>query len=79
MLLVAMLVALPPVATLAVFLAAGLLFVELVLWVEAGLLRVLVLAVLAGPWPLPIDAASLGVGSINQSINQSSINLLEPN
>jgi hypothetical protein len=31
MLLVAMLVALPPVATLAVFLAAGLLFTELVL------------------------------------------------
>jgi hypothetical protein len=49
MLLVAMLMALPPVATLAVFLAAGLLFVELVLWVEVGLLRVLVLAVLAGP------------------------------
>jgi hypothetical protein len=59
----------PPVATLAswlvVFLAAaaatGLLFTELILLVEACLLRVL--AVFAAPWPLPMEAASLGVGS----------------
>jgi hypothetical protein len=60
-----------PVATLATFfglptgfLAAdffGLLFVELVRLVEALLLRVF--AVFAAPWPLPMEAASLGVGS----------------
>jgi hypothetical protein len=70
MLLVAMLVALPPVATLVdlaglltIFLAAvaGLLFTELVLWVEIGLLRDV--AVFAVPRPLPMEAASLGVGS----------------
>jgi hypothetical protein len=63
--------ALLPVATLATFfglptgfLAAdffGLLFVELVRLVEALLLRVF--AVFAAPWPLPMEAASLGVGS----------------
>ncbi|KAJ6003543.1 hypothetical protein N7522_006235 [Penicillium canescens] len=65
MLLDVMLVALPPVATLAallaVFLAAGLLFTELVLWVETGLPRDV--TVFAVPRPLPMDAASLGVGS----------------
>jgi apolipoprotein N-acyltransferase len=72
MLLVAMLVALPPVATLASFIAgslavflaavAGWLLVERVRWLEACWLREV--AVLAGPWPLPKDvAASLGVGS----------------
>jgi hypothetical protein len=70
MLLVAMLVALPPVATLVdlvdlltVFLAAvaGLLFTEPVLWVEPGLLRDV--AVFAVPRPLPMEATSLGVGS----------------
>jgi hypothetical protein len=72
MLLVAMLVALPPVATLVglfglltTFLAAvavaGLLFTELVPWVEACLLRDV--AVFAVPRPLPMEAASLGVGS----------------
>jgi hypothetical protein len=63
-LLVATPVALPPVATLAgllAVLAAGLLFTELILLVEACLLRVL--AVFAVPRPLPMEAASLGVGS----------------
>ncbi|KAJ6045660.1 uncharacterized protein N7446_012524 [Penicillium canescens] len=68
-LLVTMLVALPPVATLAglligklaVFLAAGLLLAELVRWLEVGLLRDV--TVFAVPRPLPMEDASLGVGS----------------
>jgi hypothetical protein len=71
-LLMATLVAFPPVAIFVGlftvffgglptgFLAIGMLFFELVRWVEAWLLRVLVVAVCAVPWPLPMEAASLG-------------------
>ena len=57
----------PLVATLSSLLAiflvavAGLLFIELILLVRAYLLRVLI--VFTTPWPLPIEVASLNIGS----------------